>query len=203
MTNFIKNNRVLILGFGDGWQDYPKDYDGEVWGLNMAAVKVPRLDKLFLADKLSDKTDIKNGWYMGLMGEDKGKKFLITEEDYKRIITEKNIPFVSCHAYPDMPPYEAYPIKEVYERFGSDYFANCIAYMIAYAILKGAKEIELWGVRQGLLTEYAFHKGCVEFWIGIALGLGINVSIRGDSHLLRTTSGKLYGYRKEIGEIIN
>ena len=46
-------------------------------------------------------------------------------------------------------------------------------HQIAYALYKGCTEIELWGIRQGLLTEYAFHKGCVEFWLGMAIASGV------------------------------
>lgn len=202
MLEDIVSNKILILGFGPGWEDYPRDYSGEVWGLNMAAVKCERLDRLFIADKFEDKTDIRNGFYVGTLEGERGKKIPISEQGYKDIITAKNLPVVSCHEYSGMPTLEVYPLKEIVEMFGSDYFSNCIAYMIAYAIYKGVGEIELWGVRQGLLTEYAFHKGSVEFWLGMAVGHGVNVKIMGDSHLLRTPDSRLYGYRQKYEDII-
>lgn len=194
--------KALIVGFAPDWNDYPKDYEGEVWSLNMGGVMCERIDTLFLADKLEDKTSIKDGYYVPIFGDDKGKKVKIDEEKYKKIIAERGIKVISCHPY-DIPNLETYPIKEVVETFGSDYFANTICYMIAYAILKGYEEIELWGVRQGLMTEYMFHKGCIEFWIGMAVGHGVNVRIMGDSLVLRTPDGRLYGYKKTIEELLN
>ena len=40
-----------------------------------------------------------------------------------------------------------YPLNEVIDLVGGSYFNNSISYMIAYAILKGAEEISLYGVR--------------------------------------------------------
>ena len=201
MTNV--KDKILILGFGPGWTDYPQDYDGEVWSLNIAHLMCPRIDRLFIADKISDKTAIREGFYTEQFGEDKGEKTSIDEEGYKQRITERRLPFVSCHPYPDVPTYEPYPLKEVVQRFGNAYFANCIAYMLAYALLHdNVKEIELWGVKQGMLTEYMYHKGSVEFWIGVAVGKGVDIKIVGDSQLLKTVTGDLYGYRQPIEKLL-
>jgi len=197
--------KVAIIGFGPGWTQYPQDYDGEVWSLNMGAVLLPRIDKLFLADKLADKTSIRKGWYEVILGPDRREKVPITEEGYKGIIAQKGLPFISCHPYPDVPTYEPYPLREIVDHFGgppSAYFANCIAYMLAYAIWKQYEEIEVWGVIQGMMTEYAFHKGSIEFWLGIALGRGIGIKIAGESRLLKTFNNKLYGFNKPIEELI-
>lgn len=40
-----------------------------------------------------------------------------------------------------------YPYKEARDLLGGNYFNNTTSYMIAYAILKGFKEIELYGMR--------------------------------------------------------
>ena len=40
-----------------------------------------------------------------------------------------------------------YPFKDVEQLLGGQYFNNSISYMIAYAILKGYKEIALYGMR--------------------------------------------------------
>lgn len=200
IENKMTMKKILLCGLAPGWEDYPKDYDGEVWGINMGAVLMERIDKLFLADPLSEKTSIKDGYYTAAYGEKRGQKIPITEDEYKNIIIAKNLPFISCHPY-ELPTYEAYPLKEIVNEFGVAYFANVISYALAYAIYRGAAEIEIWGVRQGLLTEYAFHKGSVEFWLGVALGRGIDIKIVGDSHLLNTISGKLYGYQKTLEEL--
>ena len=42
---------------------------------------------------------------------------------------------------------ENYPFKEAEKLLGGNYFNNSVSYMIAYAILKGYEEIELYGMR--------------------------------------------------------
>ena len=42
---------------------------------------------------------------------------------------------------------DLYPLNEAIELLGGCYFNNSISYMIAYAILQGASEISLYGVR--------------------------------------------------------
>ena len=40
-----------------------------------------------------------------------------------------------------------FPIKELHEMLGGNYFNNTVSYLIAYAIFKGYKEIYLYGMR--------------------------------------------------------
>ena len=48
---------------------------------------------------------------------------------------------------------ENYPFKEAEELVGGQYFNNSISYMIAYAILKGYKEIALYGMKFSAAIE--------------------------------------------------
>ena len=48
---------------------------------------------------------------------------------------------------------ENYPFKEAEELLGGQYFNNSISYMIAYAILKGYKEIALYGMKFSAVKE--------------------------------------------------
>ena len=79
--------------------------------------------------------------------------------------------------------------------------------MIAYALLKGAKEIELYGVNQAGSHEYVEERPAVEYWLGIAVGMGVKVTINGkNSQLLKFKGmygpGILYGYRQSYEEVI-
>lgn len=203
--------RIVIMGQGPGFDKCTNEGVDEVWTLNMALFKTKRVDRLFIMDPIETKTDIARGWYHGYF-EDHGKKVPVTIQDYKNKVAELDIPFISAHKYEDIKTYEPYPIEEICETFKVDYFANTISYMIAYAILHRVKYIEFWGVNQAAASEFVFHKGCIEFWIGIAVGLGIGVKIEGaNSQVLRNPDGLLYGYRapseflikklKEKGEI--
>ncbi len=187
--------RIQIVGQGPGFERCHYSGVDEVWTLNMALFKVKKLDRLFIVDPIETKTDIRRGWYHGYY-EEFGKKIPVDLQKYKDKVNELDIPFISAHEYKDIKTYEPYPIVEIMDAFKIDYFANTITYMIAYAIYHDIEYIEFWGVNQAAASEFIMHKGCIEFWIGLALGRGIHVKIEGaESYVLRNPDGIAYGYR--------
>lgn len=184
----MKQN-IIICGQGPGFEQCPKDTEKEVWGLNMGIMRNKRIDRLFMTDPIEERSAVKNGEF--------------TIEQVKAKITELNIPFVSAYEYKDIPTYEPYPILDVVNKLGIPYFVNTICYMIAYAILKGVKSIDMYGINQSSQTEYYEHKACVEFWVGVAVGMGIEVNIHGlQSQVLRSADGRLYGYRMRYSDLV-
>lgn len=89
----------------------------------------------------------------------------------------------------------SYPLDEIIAKFGSRYFTNSISYMIAYALLKGAKEIGLYGVDMEPDSEWAFERPSVAYWIGQAEARGVKVT--SSSNL--TSPVFLYGYDDPSG----
>lgn len=98
----------------------------------------------------------------------------------------------------DVPKSKEYPLGEVVQTLGSEYFTSSIAYMLGLAIHLGYERIELYGVRMADDTEYAYQRPCCEHWIGFARGRGIEVIIPSRSDLL---TGTLYGYQDPPAEI--
>lgn len=91
-----------------------------------------------------------------------------------------------------------YPIDAVKKKFKTEYFSNSIPFMIALAIFQGASRIDFYGCHINTApgdTEIVAksHPG-VEYWIGRAQGMGIDVRIHGDSFLMQCKDG-MYGYR--------
>lgn len=76
----------------------------------------------------------------------------------------------------DVITLDNYPLNTIIEKFKTNYFNNSIAYMIAYALYKGYKQINLWGVDIEKRSEYEFERPCVLYWIGIARGYGVQVN---------------------------
>mgnify|MGYP001619905490 CR=1 FL=1 len=79
--------------------------------------------------------------------------------------------------------------------------------MIAYALMQGAEEIHIFGVNQAGAHEYLEEKGGVEYWIGVAVGRGVKVTINGEhsqllKHKGRYGGGVLYGYVKPYENIL-
>ena len=79
--------------------------------------------------------------------------------------------------------------------------------MIAYAMLKGATEIDLYGVNQASSSEYFYEKSGVEYWLGVANGRGVKITINGGKSELLTNKarfggGLLYGYNQTYQEVL-
>ena len=160
--------KITIIGKGQGWEDAPTD--GETWGVN-DLFKRRDVKLIFAMDNLETRLST---WAEGI-------------EEY----TRKNcIPVVGQKAYSFLPISIIFPIKEMH----TDYFVCTISYMIAYAIFKGATQIDLYGCTLWGGSEYSYQKPNVEYWIGYAQGKGIKVNIHGRANLLKSHNNLIYGY---------
>lgn len=189
--------KIAIVGTGTGWELLPVRSDHTVYCLN-DFVNFERFrvkpDVLFIMDVLDEKPQVVSGVQN------------LGETIYK--INKLGCPFIAPFKYAEIPKSEAFPIHEAVKEFGIPYFTNTICYMIAYAVLKGAKEIDIFGVNQAGSHEYLEEKGGVEYWIGVAVGRGIKVTINGkDSGLLRFKgrygNDQLYGYLQNYQQIVD
>ena len=118
----------------------------------------------------------------------------------------------------DDPPPEfrngvRYPLGGVLHTFqhlrGAQYLTNTVSMMVALALYEHVQgqtvsDIGLWGVdmaqhglshgRNGFFTsEYARQRPSVEYWLGIAEGMGIAVHVPDQSDILKTAC--IYGYQ--------
>jgi len=109
--------------------------------------------------------------------------------------------------YEDVPSSVKYPKDEIIEKFLPNIkrdvagnidqvvnFTSSTAYAIALALYLGKTQIELAGIEMTSDTEYVRQRPGVYFWIGIAVGLGVNVVL----HSPLLMSEKLYGYTGEV-----
>ena len=193
MSFSVRKNpaKIAVMGTGHGWEALPLQSDHTIYCLNdFIFVDKYQInpDVLFIMDALDEKPKIVSG--IDNLGEVVAK------------INKLNIPLISPCKYAEIPKSEAFPLEEAVKRFGTPYFSNTIAYMVCYALLQGAKEIELFGVNQAGAHEYTEEKGSVEYWIGIAVGMGVKVTINGkDSQLLKHKGRQgrniLYGYQTD------
>lgn len=109
--------------------------------------------------------------------------------------------------YDDVPSSVKYPLDEIISALLPNikrevngrveqvrHFTSSTAYAIALAIYQGAKQIEIYGVEMTSDTEYVRQRDGVTFWLGIAIGKGINVV----THSPLFLNNKLYGYTGEV-----
>ena len=185
--------RELII-LGQGPTRVECKYHCETWGVNGGYVFAERLDKLFMCDTLE--------------GE------ILTEEYNVEKLLEFKGTLVLPKPFPVFDglniPVEIYPIDEVLAKFPTRFFSNTIAYMMAYALLhtktiqesndpmpkvvEGYKKIWFYGMDMMSNSSYMQEKGGVEYWMGVALGMGVELTNTNGSATGKTWDGKMYGY---------
>lgn len=106
------------------------------------------------------------------------------------------IPVLMQDHYEDVPASVKFPLDEIRKEFigAPEYFTSSVAYALAYAVYKGYKRIELYGVEMETNTEYAHQRPGVAYWCGIAIGRGIEI----DFHSKQFFHSPLYGYDGDI-----
>lgn len=91
-----------------------------------------------------------------------------------------------------VPNATPFPMREMVDRFGSDFFTSSFAWMMALAISKGAKEIALYGIDMASRDEYRLQRPGFYYFKYRAELLGIKISAPNESDIM--TSPALYGY---------
>ena len=89
--------------------------------------------------------------------------------------------FVTSTAYPDYPGAIEYPLEDVINMIRFPYLNSTSACAVAYAMTMGVKHLKLYGLD---FTYQNWHqgekgRGCVEFLLGIAWAMRINIEIAG------------------------
>jgi hypothetical protein len=117
-------------------------------------------------------------------------------EIYIHKLKNPSVPvFVSC-LYPGFDNCIEYPLKYILStllkvRPCRSYFAQTIAYAVLFAIFCGVKQIDFYGVDY-IEGDRPEQRPCVEYWCGVANGLGIATTAHEKSNFLRTVSSEIF-----------
>lgn len=162
-----KRSKVAILGGGSvSRQNAPMDDPTwEVWSLNNLwprdSQNRMRADRWFELHPM----DVQNADDMG-------------------IINSCPVPLYTLELYPEVtnPLAVRFPIERVRATLGgswAEFFPCTFCYQIALALTEGFDEIGLFGVDLfvGSAREMALERAGVAFWLGLAVGSGVNVRI--------------------------
>ena len=108
-------------------------------------------------------------------------------------------PVITSRAHPEYPGLVEFPLQDVLQKFEVGYFNSTAAYAIVYAMHIGVKRISLFGVDFTYPNQHDAEKGrgCVEFWLGMAMARGIKVAVSQRSSLLDAVASqadRFYGY---------
>jgi len=167
--------KIAIVGFTDSRFDAPfKDSTWELWGLNNLH-RQTELDAMKSFSRWYDLHDLAT---------------IKSDEAHVAWLTTATIPVYVWRVQPEWATTVEFPRDEVINEFGS-YFTNSISYMIAHAMLEGATEIGVYGVDMAQGGEYSAQRPSCEYFLGLAAGHGITITIAETSDLLRCAV--LYG----------
>lgn len=116
-------------------------------------------------------------------------------EQYVKWLNEKTFPLLAPidreSSKAMFPRAQLFPWRMLVKEFGHDFFTSTFAWMMAYAIFVGAKEIALYGVDMSSKDEYILQRPGGKFFKYIAEKRGIKVTIPAESDLAQPTP--LYG----------
>ena len=168
---------VALIGKGPGKELAPLKGKGvTTWGVN-DIVGERECDVCFYMDR-----HLQEGWQV--------------DETITASVNTTKTPLYTAQPADGVENNIIYPIEEVKKFFGTDYFVDSCCYMVALAIYQGFDHIRFYGFTYGWGSAYVEEKPGVVFWLGIALGRGLRVSIYGEhSALLKTPDNIMYAYQ--------
>ena len=147
---------LTILGRGDSWEACP--YEGEIWAcasvLITEGMENRHYDKVFAVDKESESETVRKSI---------------------KVARERGIPVVSPLSYGD----EKYPTYEIYSAFKTNYLRNTASFMLALAVYQNRSPVEIFGIDQ--TGDYIRTKPFITFWLGVAVGRGLEFNIHSSS----------------------
>jgi hypothetical protein len=82
-----------------------------------------------------------------------------------------------------------------------EYFTSHAAWMIALALSEGVTHLGFFGIHYAGDEEHQEQRPGCEFWMGVALGRGVQLVIPPDNPLLKEPKWRLYGYRSHEGKV--
>jgi hypothetical protein len=156
---------------------------GEVWTINCGG-------RFFPHDMLFDMHT--NEWLE--------RHRLLREKKRRLEYMGRTKPVVMPYADPDIPCSVAYPLQEVIELTGDDYFACGPSYMLALALVSGCQNLKLYGLDFSAphgIGHSERGRACCEYWAGRLIQSGTHVEVAKTSQFMAgadRTLHKLYGY---------
>lgn len=173
--------KIALIGYAPNVRLAPwTDQSYEIWGLNDQPWTMPRIDVLFELHR----PDI-----------------IAAEGHWDRLKT-LTIPVYMQKHYDEIPTSIAYPLDVVRQRYtvpGCDRpFLTCSAsLMLAVALELDPlpERIDLFGIDMAQDTEFSHQRPSCEFFLGLAWGKGIQISVQQSSDLLKAPF--VYGFEEE------
>lgn len=106
--------------------------------------------------------------------------------NYLDIYRDHPVPVVTARWIKELPCTREFPWQRAIDELQSLYFSTSTAYMIAFALLCGVKELRLYGCDFNYPGKSDIEAGraCFEFWLGRAFDRGVKVFVAEHSTLM-------------------
>ncbi len=164
--------KICIVGTGKSWADAPfDDVQWDVWTHNPQSKRVTRYFEIGKKDE---------------------------SPEHAAFLSGATFPVYMREHYDDIAQSIAYPKDDVIAHFtqkgcnGATYFTCTASWLLALAIFEGCDELMLCGIDAAMHSEHGYQVPSCEYWIGLAEGMGIRVTIAGEGGLLKCHH--LYGF---------
>jgi len=191
----LPERHIAILGLGpslDQYLELTKRAGGrhklfnETWAINA-------LGDVFACDIIFHMDDIR---IQEIRAKAKPQSNIAAMVDW---IKRSPVPIVTSRSHEAYPALVEFPLEDVLNDLGHDYFNNTAAYAVAFAIHTGATTISLFGMDYTYPNVHDAEKGraCVEFWLGQAHAKGIKINLPKTTTLMDSMyprASRLYGY---------
>lgn len=197
-----RNRKAAIIGYTTHKDQAPwRDPAWDLFGLN-DAYRQPEWQAI-LKDPVHDAAKRVVWFQIHHQDPDGSFRYGASDPQHLEVLKTFTCPIITWIPHPDLPQSEAYPEAEVMDlvRKGTPngnpeaYFNNSISWMIAYAMVRGYKEIGIYGVDMALdaitNAEYAHQRPSCEYFIAAARFSGMTVHIPEESDLCKCIG--LYG----------
>lgn len=151
---------ITLMGRGPSWKECAfrtKELWGSATCLTVEGMDDKNFTKVFAFDDASDEFTDPTGELRKAI----------------EIARKRNIPIVSTRDYATEP----YPLIDIARKFRVSYFMPTMSHMIAYALYLGYDRLYIYGIDAGPQWYYQFGKPHIIFWIGFAMGKGIDVRL--------------------------
>lgn len=192
-----RRRRVAIIGFGATAKDAPwLDPSWELWAMN-GWWRAAKPD--FGVEVPEERYALWFDMHTAAFTREYGKQAGFGDAQNQWLQKPHPFPVFMLDEAPEYPSARAFPIAEVVDQLGRDYFTSTVAYAIAYAqTLPDVGEIGLWGIDLCHSSEYTDQRPCAEYWIARAEAAGVKITVAHGSALLKQR--QRYGYQ-EGGEL--
>ncbi len=118
--------------------------------------------------------------------------------DYLEWLKKERTPIFMQRVFTHVPASVRFPRERVMAEYPR-YFTSHAAWMIALALSEGVTHLGFFGIHYAMDEEHKKQRAGCEFWMGVALGKGVQLVVPEGAPLLKEP-GWLYGYESHTGK---